>query len=62
MLGYWFLLQLLGGLPALGGAEGGVAFWAHIGGFVCGLGLSFLLVDPERRRRQHYLRVRQTLA
>jgi membrane associated rhomboid family serine protease len=62
MLGYWFLLQLLGGLPALGGAEGGVAFWAHIGGFVCGLGLSFLLVDPERRRRQHYLRARQTLA
>jgi len=37
MLGYWFLLQLLGGLPALGSAEGGVAFWAHIGGFLAGL-------------------------
>lgn len=37
MLGYWFLLQLLGGLPALGSAEGGVAFWAHIGGFLAGV-------------------------
>lgn len=45
MLGYWFLLQLLGGLPALGGSEGGVAFWAHIGGFLAG----FLLVGPFHR-------------
>lgn len=37
MLGYWFLLQILGGLPALGSSEGGVAFWAHVGGFVTGL-------------------------
>ena len=37
MLGYWFLLQVLGGLPALGSSKGGVAFWAHIGGFVAGL-------------------------
>jgi membrane associated rhomboid family serine protease len=34
MLGYWMLLQIFGGL---GGAETGVAFWAHIGGFVAGL-------------------------
>jgi membrane associated rhomboid family serine protease len=34
MLGYWILLQLLG---SLGGAEAGVAFGAHIGGFVAGL-------------------------
>jgi membrane associated rhomboid family serine protease len=34
MLGYWFLLQLLGGSAAQG--EGGVAFWAHVGGFVAG--------------------------
>ncbi|MGE0622802.1 MAG: rhomboid family intramembrane serine protease [Pseudomonadales bacterium] len=39
MLGYWFLLQLLGGLPALGEARGGVAFWAHVGGFLGGLAL-----------------------
>jgi membrane associated rhomboid family serine protease len=36
MLGYWMLLQIVGGLgsPAEGG---GVAFWAHIGGFVAGV-------------------------
>ncbi len=38
MLGYWIVLQFLGGLPELAGAQGngGVAFWAHIGGFVVG--------------------------
>jgi membrane associated rhomboid family serine protease len=61
MLGYWFLLQVLGGLPVLGGTEGGVAFWAHIGGFVGGLGVSFLLVDPERQKRQQRLRLLQGL-
>ena len=35
MLGYWMLLQVLGG--AFGGGEGGVAFWAHVGGFVSGV-------------------------
>lgn len=39
MLGYWFLIQILGGLPALGSSTGGVAFWAHIGGFLAGLAL-----------------------
>ena len=38
MVGYWALLQLLSGIMSGGGAEtGGVAFWAHIGGFVAGL-------------------------
>lgn len=46
MLGYWFLLQILGGLPALGSSEGGVAFWAHIGGFVAGLALIHLFKRP----------------
>ncbi|HVO35654.1 MAG TPA: rhomboid family intramembrane serine protease [Gemmatimonadales bacterium] len=38
MLGYWILLQFLSALPALAGAqaEAGVAFWAHIGGFITG--------------------------
>ena len=46
MLGYWFLLQILGGLPALGASEGGVAFWAHIGGFVAGLVLIHFFKRP----------------
>lgn len=45
MLGYWFILQLAGGLPSLHGAGGGVAFFAHIGGFLAGL----LLVGPLHR-------------
>ena len=37
MLGYWFLLQFVSGLTAIGREEGGgVAFWAHFGGFVAG--------------------------
>jgi membrane associated rhomboid family serine protease len=60
MLGYWFLLQLLQGTATLG-STGGVAFWAHVGGFIAGAGLIFLFRDPElvaehRRLAQMYLR------
>ncbi|MFW6094168.1 MAG: rhomboid family intramembrane serine protease [Pseudomonadota bacterium] len=48
MLGYWFVLQLLQGLPALGSEGGGVAFWAHVGGFVAGLGLVWVFRHPGR--------------
>jgi membrane associated rhomboid family serine protease len=44
MLGYWFLLQLLEGLLTPAG-QGGVAFWAHAGGFLAGL----LLIGPMHR-------------
>jgi membrane associated rhomboid family serine protease len=37
ILGYWFLIQLLSGSMTLGEQGGGVAFWAHIGGFVAGV-------------------------
>ena len=39
VLGFWFALQLIDGIGSLGfaGAEGGVAFFAHIGGFVAGV-------------------------
>ena len=49
LLGVWFGLQLLSGLPQLGrlGGNGGVAFWAHIGGFVAGL----LLIGPMHNPR-----------
>jgi membrane associated rhomboid family serine protease len=45
MLGYWFLLQVLGGLPTLAGAGAGVAFWAHVGGFAAGV----VLIGPFHR-------------
>jgi membrane associated rhomboid family serine protease len=55
MLGYWFLIQILSGLPALAGASTGVAFWAHVGGFVAGLVLAGPFHQPryleEHRRR-----------
>jgi membrane associated rhomboid family serine protease len=38
VLGYWFVLQFLSGVGEFGAANaGGVAWWAHIGGFVVGL-------------------------
>jgi membrane associated rhomboid family serine protease len=47
ILGYWFLLQFLSGISALGAsASGGVAVWAHVGGFVLGM-----LVTAMARRR-----------
>ncbi len=46
MLGYWFLLQVLGGLPSLGAESGGVAFWAHVGGFVSGALLIHVFKNP----------------
>lgn len=49
VLGMWFLFQLLEGALALGMAQlGGVAFWAHIGGFAFGMLFGPLL--RERRR------------
>jgi membrane associated rhomboid family serine protease len=47
ILGYWFLLQFLSGLPALGETTGGVAFWAHIGGFACGFLVIGLFQRPD---------------
>ena len=47
MLGYWFVLQLVSGTAALGaGAMGGVAFWAHVGGFLAGVILIWFFRDP----------------
>ncbi len=51
-LGFWFLLQFLYGLGSLG-AQGGVAWFAHIGGFVTGLLLA-LPVKRKMRRRIYY--------
>ena len=45
-LGFWFLLQLLYTWVDIGG---GVAYWAHIGGFVAGMVLA-LIVRMKRKR------------
>ncbi len=44
MLGFWFVIQLFqGSLAAATPGAGGVAWWAHIGGFVVGAGLVYAL-------------------
>lgn len=47
VLGYWFILQLVDGLASLGAstAQGGVAFFAHIGGFIVGAAAGLAVRD-----------------
>jgi membrane associated rhomboid family serine protease len=52
MLGYWFLLQLVGAIPALAQESGGIAFWAHAGGFIAGAVLISLFKSPELLERR----------
>ncbi|MGH7929386.1 MAG: rhomboid family intramembrane serine protease [Candidatus Binatia bacterium] len=63
MLGYWFLLQFISGLADFGGDKGGVAFWAHIGGFVTGVVLVkfFSRKDYLAAHRAHHYRPRRVL-
>ena len=46
VLGFWFIIQLLNGSMSAGREGGGVAFWAHIGGFLAGM----ILVGLFKRR------------
>ena len=57
MLGYWFVFQFFMGAATLSMARpghdvGGVAVWAHVGGFVSGLVM--IKIFPERARRYPY--------
>ena len=49
-LGYWFLIQFFAGfqMMAIQTAAGGVAWWAHVGGFLVGMILA-LTLPPARR-------------
>jgi membrane associated rhomboid family serine protease len=60
VLGMWFVLQLVYGLLELGAmSQGGVAFFAHVGGFVAGLALMALYMrfihPPPRSERYEML-------
>ncbi|MEM2369728.1 MAG: rhomboid family intramembrane serine protease [Candidatus Bathyarchaeia archaeon] len=49
-LGFWFIYQLLMGIISLTGLSSGVAFWAHIGGFIFGIiTAKAFKVKPKRR-------------
>jgi membrane associated rhomboid family serine protease len=55
-LGYWFAMQFVSGaatsIANYSETSGGVAFWAHVGGFVAGIVL--IKIFPERPRRYRY--------
>jgi membrane associated rhomboid family serine protease len=54
VLGFWFVLQLFNGITTLGvdTAGGGIAFFAHIGGFIGGIALAFIytMFNPPPKR------------
>jgi membrane associated rhomboid family serine protease len=55
LLGFWFLIQTFSGIASLGGSQaGGVAWWAHIGGFLLGVVLAKTL--PRKRRVSYFVR------
>jgi membrane associated rhomboid family serine protease len=61
MLGYWLLIQFVSGLTAIGGESGGVAFWAHVGGFIAGVALVKLFVRSDHvvAHQAHHWRPRE---
>ena len=54
MLGDWLLLQLLSGVGTRGEQDGGVAFWAHVGGFVAGAILILVFREWRLLERHPY--------
>jgi membrane associated rhomboid family serine protease len=57
MLVYWVGLQILSGVASIGQTGGGVAFWAHVGGFVAGIVLVKLFARRDRvaaHKAQHW--------
>jgi membrane associated rhomboid family serine protease len=56
MLGYWILIQVLSGVASAGNVGGGVAFWAHVGGFVAGIVLvkAFARSDRVAAHKAHH--------
>jgi membrane associated rhomboid family serine protease len=61
MLLYWAGLQLLSGVASIGQAGGGVAFWAHVGGFAAGVILVKLFARPDHvaAHRAHHWQPRR---
>lgn len=43
MIGLWFIMQLLLGAASLAGRGSGIAFWAHVGGFVFGYAVAKII-------------------
>jgi membrane associated rhomboid family serine protease len=54
MLGYWILVQFVSGLTSIGAQGGGVAFWAHVGGFAAGAVLIAVFKNESLLERHPY--------
>lgn len=51
VLGYWFVLQFLSGIGEFGASNaGGVAWWAHIGGFLIGVVVAIMVKEGRSSR------------
>jgi membrane associated rhomboid family serine protease len=57
-IGAWFVFQLIGGFGSIGSQGGGVAYAAHIGGFIAGLALVKLFANSSREPSVFVGRVR----
>src|SRR6266540_2374863 len=52
LLGFWFILQLFSGVGSVGAdVSGGVAYWAHVGGFAFGAAVTWLFFRDQGERR-----------
>lgn len=56
VLGFWFVKDLLLGLVSMNATGGGVAFWAHVGGFIAGMVLVKLFIKND----EHILHARES--
>jgi membrane associated rhomboid family serine protease len=59
MLAYWFFIQIFSGIGSIGYSQvsrGGVAWFAHVGGFIAGIVLIWILGTRERYRQRRDLR------
>ncbi len=64
-IAFWFVLQLFSGIASVGGdaaTAGGVAYWAHVGGFLAGVLLirPFTLSDRVRQLQNYHTRFAQS--
>jgi membrane associated rhomboid family serine protease len=51
VLGFWILIQFVNGTLSVGQRGGGVAWFAHVGGFLAGMALIHLFVKRRSRPR-----------
>jgi membrane associated rhomboid family serine protease len=58
VLGIWFAMQIFSALAEQNALGGGVAWWAHVGGFVAGMAMmpifASIIADPAPRRRETF--------